>query len=160
MLTTTTTDAPVLFSGPSKDESTTETTNTGSDPLGMATNVNVQDPTKCSGRRRGSRLAVKAKRSPELAEEEKKERRALARQRRKERLAKIDLDSLPDILNVDEVAALLRVDAKTVREQFYQGIIPGGRRIGAKIVRFSRSVVLAWFEGQGCVSRSSRRKPG
>ena len=118
--------------------------------------VNVQGPAREPVLCRGRRLTGKAKRSPELTEEEKKERRALARQRRKERLAKIDPESLPDILNVDEVAALLRVDAKTVREQFHRGALPGWR-IGAKIIRFSRSAVLASLQGQGCVVRSSRR---
>lgn len=117
----------------------------------------VQGLAKSPGGRRGSRLVTKVRTSPELTEDQKRERRARARQRRKERLAQIDRDNLPDILNVDEVAVLLRVDAKTVREQFHQGIIPGGRRIGAKIIRFSHAAVLRWLEDQGCVGRSSRR---
>ena len=62
----------------------------------------------------------------------------------------------PDVMTVQEVADLLRIDAKTVRDQFHRGGLPG-RRIGAKIIRFSRAAVLAWLEGQGCVVRSSRR---
>lgn len=66
---------------------------------------------------------------------------------------------LPEVMTVQEVADLLRVDVKTVRDMFHRRELPG-RRVGAKIIRFSRSAVLAWLEGQGCDFRSSRRKPG
>jgi excisionase family DNA binding protein len=83
-----------------------------------------------------------------MKEEEKKAgKRAEARQRRKERLAAIDVDSLPEVITVDEVAALLRVDPKTVREHFHQGTLPGGRKIGAKVIRFHRDTVLDWMRG-------------
>jgi excisionase family DNA binding protein len=52
--------------------------------------------------------------------------------------------SLPDVLTADEVAALLRVNRKTVYAAFKRGEIRGGRRIGGTI-RFSRDRVLAWL---------------
>jgi excisionase family DNA binding protein len=62
---------------------------------------------------------------------------------------------LPSVLTVDEVAALLRVNRKTVYELIGRGEIPGARRLG-RALRFSRDAVLDWLR-QGCGSRSSRR---
>ena len=91
-------------------------------------------------------------------EEQKRAReRAEARERRKERIAAIDPDNLPPVITVDEVAALLRLNRKTVYEQFKQGKIPGGRWFG-NVIRFRRDSVLSWLgEGRGRASRSSRR---
>lgn len=64
--------------------------------------------------------------------------------------------SRPEVLTADEVAALLRVNRKTVYAAFKKGEIPGGRRIGGTI-RFSRERVLQWLaDGQACASRSPR----
>ena len=60
----------------------------------------------------------------------------------------------PPVLTADELAALLRVNRKTVYAGFKAGDIPGGRRIGGAI-RFSRDAVLRWL-AEGQVSRSSR----
>ena len=66
-------------------------------------------------------------------------------------------DGLPAVMTVDEVARLLRVNPKTVYEAVDRGEIPGVRRVG-RVIRMSRDVVLRWLtEGQGRVSRSSRR---
>ena len=63
---------------------------------------------------------------------------------------------LPDVLTVDELATLLRVERKTVYAAIARGEIPGVRRIGA-ILRVSRDAVLAWLaQGQGRVSRSRK----
>lgn len=69
-----------------------------------------------------------------------------------------DLTGLPPILTVPELAALLRVERKTVYNLITQGDLPGVRRLG-KTIRISRDAVLRWLsEGQGRVSRS-RRSP-
>jgi excisionase family DNA binding protein len=62
---------------------------------------------------------------------------------------------LPEVLTADEVAALLRVNRKTVYAAFKRGEIGGGRRIGGTI-RFSRERVLAWL-AEDHASRSPRR---
>ncbi|MCC7537548.1 MAG: helix-turn-helix domain-containing protein [Deltaproteobacteria bacterium] len=60
------------------------------------------------------------------------------------------------VLTADEVAALLRLERKTVYAAVQRGEIPGARRIG-RAIRFSRSAVLEWLRtGQGRVSRSRR----
>ena len=62
------------------------------------------------------------------------------------------------VLNVDELAALLRVERKTVYAAIARGEIPGVRRVGT-LLRVSRERVLAWLaQGQDRVSRS-RRSP-
>jgi excisionase family DNA binding protein len=64
----------------------------------------------------------------------------------------------PAVLTVDETAALLRVNRKTVYELIARGEIPGVRRLG-RVVRIHRPTVLSWLaEGQGRAprSRSSR----
>ena len=60
------------------------------------------------------------------------------------------------VWTVDELATFLRLDRKAVYASIGRGEIPGVRRIG-RIIRISRSAVLAWLEqGQGRVSRSRR----
>jgi excisionase family DNA binding protein len=61
----------------------------------------------------------------------------------------------PVTLTVDELAALLRCNRKTVYEAIQRGEIPGVRRIG-NALRAHRPTVIAWLaEGQG---RASRRR--
>ncbi len=68
-------------------------------------------------------------------------------------------DMLPDVLTVGEVAALMRVNRNTVYESFRRGEIPGGRRLGKRIIRFSRRAMLEWLAaGNGPISESSRRQ--
>ena len=55
--------------------------------------------------------------------------------------------SLPAILKAEEVAALLRVNRKTLYEAVQRDEIPGVIRVG-RCVRFSRDEVLGWL-GQG-----------
>ncbi len=59
----------------------------------------------------------------------------------------------PPVLTVDELAALLRTNRKTIYESVRLGKIPGVRRMGRSI-RIHRDTVLRWLaEGQGRVSR-------
>lgn len=69
----------------------------------------------------------------------------------------IELNDAPEILTVDEVAKLLRVNKKTIYDCAARGEIPC-RKIGRKIFRFSRAAVLSWLNGQGRVSNSKRNK--
>ncbi len=66
-----------------------------------------------------------------------------------------DAQDWPDVITVDELAALLRVDEKTVYAAIARGEIPGVRRIG-RVLRASREAVLAWLR-EGRVSRSRRK---
>jgi excisionase family DNA binding protein len=69
-----------------------------------------------------------------------------------------EASSLPAVLTADELAALLRVDRKTVYAAFRAGELPGGRRIGGTI-RFSRDAVLRWLE-EGRGPAQGGRPPG
>ncbi len=51
---------------------------------------------------------------------------------------------LPDFLKAEEVAALLRIDRKTVYEAAKRHEIPGVIRLG-RVLRFRRDAVLAWM---------------
>lgn len=63
-----------------------------------------------------------------------------------------------DVMTVDELADLLRLDRKTVYSAIARGEIPGVRRVG-RTIRISRPAIVTWLlSGQGCVSRSSRSK--
>lgn len=55
----------------------------------------------------------------------------------------------PEVLTVDEVAKLLRVNRKTVYEAVQRDEIPGAFHIG-RVIRFSRDQLLTWA-GQGRV---------
>jgi excisionase family DNA binding protein len=60
------------------------------------------------------------------------------------------------VLTVDETAALLRVDRKTVYAMISRHEVPGVRRVG-RALRISRDAVLEWLRtGQGCSPRSRR----
>jgi excisionase family DNA binding protein len=64
------------------------------------------------------------------------------------------LESL--ILTVDELAALLRLNRKTVYDALSRGEIPGARRVGSTY-RILRAAVIDWLaSGQGRVSHSKR----
>jgi excisionase family DNA binding protein len=52
---------------------------------------------------------------------------------------------LPPFLKVEEVAALLRVNHKTVYTALLRGEIPGARRVG-RVVRVSSRILLDWFD--------------
>jgi excisionase family DNA binding protein len=64
--------------------------------------------------------------------------------------------SVPAVLTVEELAALLRVNRKTVYDALSRGEIPGARRLGGRY-RILRDAVIGWFaSSQDCVSRSRR----
>jgi excisionase family DNA binding protein len=60
---------------------------------------------------------------------------------------------LPQVLTVEEVADLMRVDRKTAYAAIAEGGVPGVRRIG-RCIRVSRDVLLRWLEqGEAKLSR-------
>ena len=62
------------------------------------------------------------------------------------------------VLTVDELAARLRLNRKTVYEALSRGEIPGARRVGTTY-RILRAAVIDWLSsGQGRVSHSKRLK--
>jgi excisionase family DNA binding protein len=61
-----------------------------------------------------------------------------------------------EVLTVDEVAALLRLNRKTVYEALARGEIPA-RRIGTTY-RISRAAVLEWLRGQDRRADARRKK--
>jgi excisionase family DNA binding protein len=66
--------------------------------------------------------------------------------------------SQPAVLTVEELAALLRVNRKTLYEALSRGEIPGARRLGATY-RILRGAVLEWLaSGQDRVARSRRNR--
>jgi excisionase family DNA binding protein len=63
---------------------------------------------------------------------------------------------LHDVLTVDEVAALLRLNRKTVYEAIARREMPA-RRIGTAY-RLSRSAVLDWLRGQDRVAGARSKR--
>jgi len=72
-------------------------------------------------------------------------------------LAPVAPVSPPEILTVDEAAAILRVNRKTLYELASRGEIPGARRVG-RILRLSRRVLIDWIEGAGSDDRNRSRR--
>lgn len=64
---------------------------------------------------------------------------------------------LPQVLTVEEVAELMRVDRKTAYAAIAEGGVPGVRRIG-RCIRVSRDVLLRWLE-QGDAKQGRGRHP-
>ena len=65
--------------------------------------------------------------------------------------------SPPEVLTVEELAALLRLNRKTVYDALARDEIPGARRIGGAY-RIHRAAVIDWFaSGQARVSRKRSR---
>lgn len=54
----------------------------------------------------------------------------------------------PDTLTVDEAAALLRVNRKTLYQAIAEGKIPGAIKIG-RVIRISRSALESWMQTAG-----------
>jgi excisionase family DNA binding protein len=52
-----------------------------------------------------------------------------------------------EALKVDEAAALLRINPKTLREAIARDEVPGVRRIG-RVIRLSRSTLINWLSGK------------
>lgn len=53
-----------------------------------------------------------------------------------------------DLLNVDELASVLRISPKTVRKWRYQGDIEAVK-IGKRLVRFRWGDILKWLQANG-----------
>jgi len=67
-----------------------------------------------------------------------------------------DEASTPEVMTVEEVAALLRVNRKTVYAAIKANTIPGTRKIGT-VIRVSRDAVLRWMaSGQTGVSLTKK----
>lgn len=62
---------------------------------------------------------------------------------------------IPEILTVDELALLLRVDRKSAYAAIKRGEIPGVRKIG-KTIRVSRATVVSWLADGQSAPRSRR----
>ena len=66
-----------------------------------------------------------------------------------------DLRALPALMRVEELAAVLRVNPKTLYALIRRGEIPGVVRVG-RVIRMNRDVVVRWLsEGQ---VRGSRKQ--
>jgi len=66
--------------------------------------------------------------------------------------------TLPEVLTVDELAALLRLNRKTLYDAIRRGEIPGVRWVAGRY-RIHRDTVLGWLgQGQGRDSRSTRKR--
>jgi excisionase family DNA binding protein len=64
-------------------------------------------------------------------------------------------ETLPEVITVPELAALLRVSKPTAYAAVKRGEIPGLIKIG-NCLRLNRAAVLAWMgEKQGCVPRDT-----
>lgn len=66
---------------------------------------------------------------------------------------------LPEILTADDLALLLRVDRKTIYEAARLGQLPGMRKIGRRVLRFSRDAVLEWLRSGQVRGLSGRKNP-
>lgn len=56
-----------------------------------------------------------------------------------------------ELLTANEVAALLKIDRRTLFRKRAAGAIPPPVRIGGRVVRWPAGVLLRWIE-QGCPS--------
>ncbi len=63
---------------------------------------------------------------------------------------------LPEVLTVEEVADLLRVDRKTAYAAIAEGSVPGVRRVG-RCIRVSRDAILTWLNEGEQGNRARRR---
>ncbi len=59
-------------------------------------------------------------------------------------MATMTADTLPEIMTVDEVAAYLRLDRKTVYEAIKHDKVPGAHRVG-RVIRVYRRALLRWL---------------
>ncbi|WP_245919727.1 helix-turn-helix domain-containing protein [Melittangium boletus] len=62
----------------------------------------------------------------------------------------------PEFLTVDEAAALLRVNRKTLYESIRRGGVPGVLHVGRSI-RIRRSVLLGWSPGNSSPALGEKR---
>ncbi len=62
----------------------------------------------------------------------------------------------PEFLTVEEAAALLRVNRKTLYESVKRGLVPGVLHVGRSI-RIRRSVLLKWMPGNSGPALGEKR---
>lgn len=55
-------------------------------------------------------------------------------------------DPLPTVMTVEELAAYMRVDRKSIYEMVARRELPGAVRVG-RMIRISTKAVMAWLEG-------------
>ncbi len=67
------------------------------------------------------------------------------------------LSRLPTFMTVDELAALLRMNRKSVYEAINAGQIPGAHRLG-RTIRITRDTVVSWLRSEARVLRSEGSK--
>ncbi|NOK04814.1 MULTISPECIES: helix-turn-helix domain-containing protein [Myxococcus] len=72
-------------------------------------------------------------------------------------LAAVALPGAPDFLTVEEAAALLRVNRKTLYESIRLGQVPGIVRLG-RVLRIRRSALVNWMPGN-CGPALGEKKP-
>jgi excisionase family DNA binding protein len=66
-------------------------------------------------------------------------------------------EPLPEVLTVDELARLLRVERKTAYAAIGRGEVPGVQRVG-RCIRISCAAVLRWLaEGENERTRRGRK---
>jgi excisionase family DNA binding protein len=63
----------------------------------------------------------------------------------------------PEVLMVEELAALLRIEVKSTYDLLARGEIPGAVKVG-RLWRIHRATVVAWLSGQ--ISDPRPRKRG
>ena len=64
-------------------------------------------------------------------------------------------ERLPEVMKVNEVAEMLRVDRKTIYSMVERGQIPGVRRLG-RCLRFSRRALVRWLDDVDAASNARR----
>ncbi len=64
--------------------------------------------------------------------------------------------SLPEVLTVEEAAAFLRVNRKTLYEAVRLGSVPGVIRLG-RVIRISKSALISWVQGNGGPALGEKR---
>ena len=64
--------------------------------------------------------------------------------------------SLPEVLTVEEAAAFLRVNRKTLYEAVRLGSVPGVIRLG-RAIRISKAALISWVQGNGGPALGEKR---
>lgn len=65
-------------------------------------------------------------------------------------------EALAEFITVDECAALLRLNRKTVYDAVREGELPGAKTVRGTI-RIRKETVLAWFASEGVPLKQQKR---
>lgn len=79
---------------------------------------------------------------------DRQDRRRPVESRTDGRKTSADSRDIPEVLRVSELAALLRMNRKSVYAALEAGLIPGARRVG-RAIRVSRDAVMDWLARSG-----------